>query len=412
MSSPTHPESIERGRTLRSRSIALRLLAAYIFLLPFQFTYYLSADDFMRLGLSDFALFILFVLFVGELRIVKSAWTVWHTSLLFLMPVSAIVVSIVLEPVSMSVLFAKVIGMSILFVLFLAITTFVETVADVRRLLSVLVKVIVAQNIVATGLYLVRANVPLINGDGSRLSGMLPDPNAYGSLLVITSAMLLATMASPSPLLSRRASRLAVVTLPLSIVLTSSRTTWVAFAVVLLIYAVARPGAAAKYILAVGFGLVVVAVFVAPSLTEQQIVLGTRGTGGRVELAEAMIDAFWRSPVVGIGIGRFFQEQGVIIHNTVGWFLGEFGLVGLTVIGGVLLTTAMRVRRVYQRSDEPARSLALALGLAFAGMCVVSLGIEALYQRWWWVIMALISTMYAKLPSAAVDRPVATRLPS
>jgi O-antigen ligase len=378
----------------RTHRIALALLAAYIFLAPFQFTLYLSADDFFRVGPSDLALFALVVLCAQQIRVVRPAWTIWHTALLFLLPVSAMVVSLMVAPVALAVLVAKVFGMGILSILYLAITSFVTTWEQTRRLLALLAWVVVIQNVVVTALYVARIPAPFINGDGTRLSGMLPDPNAYGSLLIVTFALLLTTIPSNRPLLGPRATRIAAITLPLSIALTSSRTTWVAFAAVLMLYAFARPGTAMKYVVFVGVALVAVFMFMAPDLTEQQIALGTRGTGGRFELAAQTLDAFWPNPIFGTGIGEFAREHGVIIHNTAGWFLGEFGLVGLLIIGGLMGTIALRAWSLYRLSDEPDKSLALGLGLAFIGMGVMSLGIEALYQRWWWVIMAMIGGMH------------------
>lgn len=351
----------------------------------------------MRIGPSDLILLAIFVLCGWQLKIVRPAWTMWNTMLLFLIPASALAVSLLVQPIAPAILVAKVFGIVTLSALYLAITSTVSTWQDVTKLLIVLVRVVTAQNVVVTGLYLANVDAPLINGDGSRLSGMLPDPNAYGSLLVVTFALLLATATSEAPLLGRRATQVAAITIPVSIVLTSSRSTWIAFGAVLMVYSIARPRAWLRYILIAGAALAIVAVLVVPELTEQQIALGSRGTGGRFELLSLAIDAFYSNPVFGIGIGQFFEQHDVIIHSTPAWFLGEFGLIGLTTIIGFMGMIARRALAVYRSAVEPAKSTALGLGLAFVGMATMSLGIEALYQRWWWVIIGLVVAIYSRL---------------
>jgi len=49
----------------------------------------------------------------------------------------------------------------------------------------------------------------------------------------------------------------------------------------------------------------------------------------RVELMHASVKQFEKYPVLGMGLGRFRDYYGIIVHNTPLWFLVDFGLVGM-----------------------------------------------------------------------------------
>ena len=59
---------------------------------------------------------------------------------------------------------------------------------------------------------------------------------------------------------------------------------------------------------------------------------------------------------------------------------------------GWFLTTAWSAYRFAPQNQQP---LALALFLAHAAMIGVAMGIEAFYQRYWWLVLGLIGSAYS-----------------
>jgi putative inorganic carbon (HCO3(-)) transporter len=76
------------------------------------------------------------------------------------------------------------------------------------------------------------------------------------------------------------------------------------------------------------------------------------------------------------------------------WMLSEFGLVGVTIYGGFMLWFIVRGREALRLGDPASQPLILALISAHVGMLGVSAGIEALYQRHWWLVMAMLASSW------------------
>jgi putative inorganic carbon (hco3(-)) transporter len=187
------------------------------------------------------------------------------------------------------------------------------------------------------------------------------------------------------------------VTLALGVLFTFSRSAWIGLTLAVVIFFVVKPRVAIRPLLS--------AVVLSPCLF---LVLGDRflpflenmarrpqQVQQRIDLIRDAIGAFLNHPVVGGGLGSFRLAVGEVAHNTALWFLADFGLLGLAVL---LLFMAWFVRRAwlsYQFATREHRPLALALLLAHAAMIGVAMGIEAFYQRHWWLVMALIAACYS-----------------
>jgi hypothetical protein len=52
----------------------------------------------------------------------------------------------------------------------------------------------------------------------------------------------------------------------------------------------------------------------------------------------------------------------------------------------------------YQSAPPREQPIALALFLAHAAMVGVAMGIEAFYQRYWWLVLGLIGSAYSLTP--------------
>jgi hypothetical protein len=78
------------------------------------------------------------------------------------------------------------------------------------------------------------------------------------------------------------------------------------------------------------------------------------------------------------------------VHNTPLWFVVDFGLVGLGVFVGFIAWFYVTGARNYFAMPADVRPYLLGLLAGNSGMLGLSMGIEAFYQRHWWLCFALI----------------------
>ncbi len=126
---------------------------------------------------------------------------------------------------------------------------------------------------------------------------------------------------------------------------------------------------------------------------------------GRFDLIHDALQAFARHPLVGGGIGSFRLGEGEIAHNSAMWFLADFGILGLTVLLGFLGWFFAKAWYAYRFAPAREQSLVLALLLAHTAMFGLAMGIEAFYQRHWWLVLGLIASSYS-LTLSRVKRPL------
>ncbi|HUR50675.1 MAG TPA: O-antigen ligase family protein, partial [Mycobacteriales bacterium] len=243
--------------------------------------------------------------------------------------------------------------------------------------------------------------VPLVNEPfvDSRLSGLLIDPNAFGGLIATALVLHLVTSAAGAPLLSRRVSRLATVCLPLALALTFSRSAWIGTVFGLGAVAAADPRLLRKAARALAAPLLVVLPLVLLNLPGAASLAERPGqVSARLDIANQALADVAAHPLSGIGLGVYEQRHGVIVHNTALWFLTEMGLVGLIAFLGFILLQVRRATWMIVRGPEQAWVVGAALlGAVFVGLGL-SLGIEAFYQRYWWMAFAGLAAGRA-LPS-------------
>jgi putative inorganic carbon (hco3(-)) transporter len=182
------------------------------------------------------------------------------------------------------------------------------------------------------------------------------------------------------------------VSLLFGIVLTISRSTWIALAVGLVAGVVLKGGISPRGW--VGLGVVIVGAIAAAGSqfsTFGTLAGRTNTIDSRWELMEQGLDGFLSNPILGMGLGRFSEEYGQIIHNTPLWIAAELGIVGLVVLIGLLFWFLDRGIAVYRYGGDRLRGLAIGLILANVAMLGFSLSVEALYQRHWWFLFAMIA---------------------
>lgn len=374
---------------------AMWLVLAWTALLPLQvpLTFAEGGGRPLNFAPSDGVLVVAVLLLGGHLALRSQMWSGWHFALPILLA-SSIVFGGALTRYSLA---NKLIGMLVLLGAYLMLTSFVRTRRDVSSVITVFVASVVILNAVAVTAYLAAIDIPLQLCHAKdvaclRLAGFMPDSNLYGSVLVVALAMLLALSGTPAlrfpeVLRGRLAQLLMTGSLFLGLAMTLSRSAWMALAVVLLGLLAIRPQRG----VALGLVIVVAALLSMLAAPEDLVTTSLRTTTifSRVELMEFGADAFMENPAFGIGLGNFPERHGQIIHNTPLWFGAEMGLVGLVVFLGFAWWVLRRAWTTYRDSVGQARLVAGALVVGNLAMAVFSVAVEALYQRHWWLLIAL-----------------------
>jgi O-antigen ligase len=116
---------------------------------------------------------------------------------------------------------------------------------------------------------------------------------------------------------------------------------------------------------------------------------------GRFELIRDALEQFRQHPLLGGGIGSFRLSEGEVAHNSAMWFLADFGVVGLAVFLGFVAWFFAKGWFAYRFAPERQQPLVLGVLAGHAAMLGLAMGIEAFYQRHWWLVFALIAASYA-----------------
>jgi hypothetical protein len=211
------------------------LLTAYVFLLPVQVP--LGSD---RVAPADLFLLAYLALWFPRVRHVPRGWSVWHGALVALFGTGLAVAFARTGAVSGYAVVQKSVGLLFLLVGYAVLLDHCADATSARRLLRWFVVAVVLNATVAMVVYLLQVagvvSTTVINFDNARLAGLLVDPNAFGGLVVVALALHLWTARGPYPLWHwRRGSVAAGLVLLGALVLTFSRSAWIAFVLVLLV---------------------------------------------------------------------------------------------------------------------------------------------------------------------------------
>lgn len=358
----------------------------YIIFLPTQFDF----GGAFRLAPSD--LFLMLGLFAAgfQLKLDRRQFSSWHWGMLFIFVLASFVSIWRNGFITQYALLQKDVGFILLLLTYIMLTQAVDSWDRLYKLLRVFLLSVLWLNAVALFAFFSGVKVPFMVQDG-RLSGMLIDPNAYGGLLVTAFAIHIMTSGSGVKLLRGWVSVIATITLSGGIIMTFSRSSWIGLILVLLTLLLSNPSRLIK----IGMGFI--AAFVVLLLykgTAYLDVLGSMSSRpsqiqSRLDIIGKALDWIAQSPLLGIGLGSYNYELRIIIHNTPLWFMTEFGLVGLLVYGGFMVWFFIVGIRSYRAADAIHRPVILALLLSHAAMIGLSMGIEALFQRYWWFMMAM-----------------------
>ena len=380
-----------------SRRILGALVAGYTALLPYQF----EVGNGVNFAPSDCFMLLALLLAPGALRFRRGAFGMWHFAIAAVFAAGSVVAVLRFGGLTRYEFLNKDAGLLLPFFSYLAITSLVCEWNDIRRLLRVFTVTVVLQNLMSVGgfllTYFTGVDNPFARYGGMRLSGMLLDPNAYGGLLVAAFVICEGSSLGEEPLFKRPVLWFFRLTLAMGILFSFSRSAWSGLGLALLLFAALQTEAAVRLVLGVASGACGVFLLLGHRFVPIFEVMASRPkqVQGRFDLIHDAFDAFSSHPLTGGGIGSFRLSEGEIAHNSAMWFLADFGIVGLTVLLGFVGWFFVRSWRAYRTAPGSDRPLVLALLLGHTAMFGLAMGIEAFYQRHWWLVMGLIGASYS-----------------
>lgn len=384
-------------RSPRSPRILNLLVAGYVALLPFQF----SVTKGVNFAPADCLMLLVLLLAAGQLKYRKAVWSMWHFGIPVVFAAGSLVAAVRFGSLDRYELLNKDAGLLLPFLSYVAVTSCVDNWEDLRRILRVFTLSVVVQNILCVGGFLAAyffgvAN-PFTRYSGMRLSGMLIDPNAYGGLLVATFVICEGASLGRAPLFGKPTLWLCRLTLGMGILFTFSRSAWVGLGLALLLVCAIQTREVLRLVLAGAIGAPCLLLLMGNRFIPvfEEMASRPKQVQGRFDLIHAAYQAFTSHPLLGGGIGSFRLGEGEIAHNTAMWFLADFGIVGLTVLLGFLGWFFVKGWFAYRSAPARGQPLVLALALAHTAMFGLAMGIEAFYQRHWWLVLGLIASSYS-----------------
>jgi putative inorganic carbon (hco3(-)) transporter len=295
-------------------------------------------------------------------------------------------------------LWTRLLGIGIAVLYFLAWAEF-ATRRGAKRLLKPFVLGVLVVN-AALVLPVVRGVLSsvFVQLEPDRLSGGMYDHNSNGSLLAV--ALLLVIFSQLDLAGSVRRYGL-IGALSLLFFLTYSRGAFVAVAVgalvAVLVLGRTRRVLSPRTVVAGMGGLAAAFVAGIPQRLAGHFAGRPDTLATRVEYLDYAVTTFSAHPFTGAGFGAAARDLGINIHATLFSLLAEAGL--LAAIGFVIFVGSALLRS--GRGVLAGHPQAAGLLAAHVAMLVISLSIEALFQRHWWLVLACIAALPGVTSSCA-----------
>jgi len=327
-----------------------------------------------------------------------------------------------------------VITLSLLMVLALFIQDFIGDRMDLQRLiwvialtmgLSSLVGLVQYREIVAGETAM--GTVDTIVG-GYRMGGTRTNANGYGMMLMSGLPFLVFLAQTARGTWTRMLLAGLVLTSILSIFLTVSRTqvtSMFAFFLALLFvrFAYLRGRLGTVLVFSGVVTLLATIYFLLPDYVFNRLIGATfavdTSTRIRMGFLSKAIDLVVDHPLFGIGVGNFGfygPLRGMDPHDTVSFLLSSIGLVGSGVFVGIVLTTLVKmsgnIRAFRSRGDYHLTNLSITLLAAFLALLVAGFGTLIVFQRVFWIYVALAAVLSkAEAYGLAASPPADGRVP-
>lgn len=234
-----------------------------------------------------------------------------------------------------------------------------------------------------------------LDGDGHRNAGALEDPNNAGLLLAVLFLFSLGnTRKAPSTNRTRMFDVFVSLALLYFLVETGSRSAWVSLAAGLVLFFTAklrmflasgrvRPLRFVGLIAASAVGLFLVQGTLVNAVNARLSEIASRpdNVERRFEVYAASYDSFVSNPFTGGGLFHTLVEGFGFPHSSIFWLGGDAGIAGIAVFLAIALVPFARSFKLLVSHPEVAAALTT--------LIVASFMIEALYQRIWWIVIAV-----------------------
>jgi O-antigen ligase len=370
------------------------LMGFYIFFLPIQFqtaTVNIAPSDLFLGAALAFCFF--------RLRLLPATWGFVHIALVFCFLLAA-GASIYLHGTVSQYVVVKISGLFALFASYLCLTNAASCWVEIRRAIRVFIFAASLHAIIAVAALAAGISPRWLNYGEERVSGMLLDPNAFGGLLLVALLLQIGSYLGGRAVVSGLLGGAVAASLSIGLFLTLSRSAWIGFTFGFLLISFLRPrtwviGAVLAAVIA---GSVYLWAESRESRHDQVLVERENTAMQRIDQIRQALPMFASHPIMGVGLGEFDLRSDpagyhpLIIHNTTVWIMTEMGLVGLSAYIAFVAWFFRRGWFALRFAQIEAKPLIVGLLGAHAGMLGLSTGIEVLYQRHWWLVMALLAS--------------------
>jgi hypothetical protein len=235
---------------------------------------------------------------------------------------------------------------------------------------------------------------------GERFAGGLADPNHYGAFAALS---LVLSIGLRDRLFSARSIGFLVIAgHAVFLALTVSRGAWIACAAGLLVLVARSPSVRFRPAHLAAIAVLTVALVSAGAIGAAIEDLQSRpdNVGERGDLIAQALDDFGESNLLGVGLMVGFEKNGQIVHNSLLWALSDLGLIGALWFIGLQCEVFLRLRNLRLRAGSADQIIVAALLGGYVVMLVASVGVEAVFQRHWWFVLAMIVALSANIDSS------------